>query len=321
MKFPILVSYAYARKDEKEFAAYAESPHIEVLLDCGAFTAKNSGQDIRLEDYCGFLDRWGKRLFRYLALDKVGDPAVTESNLKEMLRAGYKPVPVHVLGDDERRMDELFGISDYVALAGLRRPHKGHCPKEYIKAKMKWARGRDVHWLGYVKEDMFSTFRPYSCDSASWGAPKMWGKVHVYYGRGRWVHSVPFRERVKLLRNPEVMRVIEGLGFSPKELNDERHWRRNIKAGFGPETCLSEIVTADSWVRYVIDCYKRWGVKVFLATSLADDLYSLKGAIDRHADKLNLGHDPVRIVPQLAKRPGKGGVPAGSSPASVPCQG
>lgn len=308
MKFPILVSYAYARNSEKEFAEYAESPHIEVLLDCGAFTAKNSGKEIKLENYCTFLDKWKSKLFRYLALDKVGDPKVTETNLKEMLRMGYKPSPVHVLGDDQKRMDELFEISDYVALAGLRRPHKGACPKEYIKAKMKWARGRDVHWLGYVRENMFSTFRPYSCDSASWGAPKMWGKMHIYYGRGRWIRSTSFHERAKILKNAEVMDIINKLGFGAKELNDERHWRRNIKEGFGAEQCLPEIVTADSWVRYVIDCYKRYKVKVFLATSLADDIFSLKGAIDRHADKLNLGNDSVRRISQVASSTVRSGI-------------
>jgi len=210
VKFPVLVSYAYARKATARFAELANRPDVELLLDSGAFTAKNTGEDISLDEYCSFLDEWGPKLFRYLALDVVGNPEGTDRNLKEMLRNGYKPVPVHVLGDDQRRMDELFEYSDYVALAGLRRPHKGGAPKEYVAAKMKWAAGRDVHWLGYVREPMIAAFRPYSVDCASWTAGQMYGAARVYTGHGKWI-AAKFDTRSAILENKSAMALLSGM--------------------------------------------------------------------------------------------------------------
>jgi hypothetical protein len=289
MKFPILISYAYARQNQDSFAEAVASPNIDVLLDCGAFTAKNAGAEITLDDYCQFLDKWKSKLFAYLALDVVGDPAKTEWNLKEMLRNGYKPSPVHVLGDTEKKMDELFEISDYVALAGLRRPHKGQCPKEYVVEKMRWAKGRRVHWLGYVRENMFRSLAPYSCDSASWKSSLMFGGVKLYLGTGKWL-SCTYKTRHKAKRNRIAMNLISSLGFSIKQFDDPNCWRAAKKKGYSEFNNLSNIVTAHSWFRYVIDVRKQFGTRIFLASDSGSlqERASLYKAIESNADKLHL---------------------------------
>lgn len=318
MRFPILISYAYARIEsrEKELVEYLNSPHIDVLLDCGAFTAFNVGKEIRLEDYCKFLDKWGHRIFRYLALDKIGNPVETEANLREMLKNGYKPVPVHIRTDDERRMDELFELSDYVACGGLRRPHIGACPDPYLKAKMKWAKGRPVHWLGYIREQMFN-LRPYSCDSATWAASRMYGRTDCYIGRGNWVCADGYPDHEKFVRSPEAMKIFNSFGWTEKDIRNELLWRRNKKKGITPIHVLSEVISADSWVRYVIDVYNRWGIRLFLATVLADDLLTLKGAIDRHAHKLRLDIAPVRRLSPMDGRTGGGSLLKEQAPAPI----
>lgn len=281
MKFPVLVSYAYARKHRDEFAALANHPHVELLLDSGAFTAKNTGEDIRLADYCSFLDAWGGRLFRYLALDVVGEPSRTEANLREMLRAGYKPVPVHVLGDDQRRMDELFEMSDYVALAGLRRPKKGPSPKEYVAAKMRWAAGRPVHWLGYVREPMIAAFHPYSCDSATWLNATLYGLMSVYFGRGRW-KTYTRRTVQSFISDRRAPRIMGSMGYSVRQLLEDRVWK-------AANDCIPFAVAVDSWVRYVIDVMERFGTKIFLACSLQGrDVSHLLTAVGAHSHRLTL---------------------------------
>ena len=90
-KFPVLLSYAYARQKPEEFALFANNPHVEVLLDSGAFTALNSGEEIHLKDYMAFLEMWRDKLFGYLALDVLGDPVGTDVNLRVMRNAGFKP--------------------------------------------------------------------------------------------------------------------------------------------------------------------------------------------------------------------------------------
>lgn len=152
-KLPVLISYAYLRdKTDDVVRSLLARSDVEILLDCGAFTAANTGQDdIDLGDYMRWIDKWRAHLFGYIALDKVGDPVTTERNLRTMLANGFEPIPVHVLGDDERRMDELFDLTYWVALGGLRRPGRAHAPLSYVKSKMAWAKGRNVHWLGYTR--------------------------------------------------------------------------------------------------------------------------------------------------------------------------
>ena len=229
MRFPILISYAYAIKDPDSFKMFLDCPYIEILLDSGAFTAKTLGLEIKLSDYCTFLDEYGSRLFRYLALDVVGDPAATDVNLKEMIRAGYKPVPVHVLGDDQKRMDELFELSDYVALAGLLRPGRGHSHVSYVNQKMLWAAGRPVHWLGFVREELFGSLMPASCDSSSWMSALRYGNLAYYCGRGSWARtgSDGFNHR-SILRNANGLTTSYILKKANRLLFSQTGWRKSI---------------------------------------------------------------------------------------------
>jgi hypothetical protein len=80
-KFPLLVSYALVRDKPEALRMFLDHPGVELLLDSGAFTALNTGQEIRLDDYMKFLDKWQDKLFGYLALDKLGDPKQTDENL------------------------------------------------------------------------------------------------------------------------------------------------------------------------------------------------------------------------------------------------
>jgi 6-pyruvoyltetrahydropterin/6-carboxytetrahydropterin synthase len=187
-KLPLLISYAYLRSERPEnIERLLTHPFIELLLDSGAFTALNAGVEIKLDEYIQFCLKWKENLFGYMALDKLQDPATTTRNLHTMLEAGLKPIPVHVLGDDERRMDELFELSDWVALGGFRRPHRGPAPYTYIKKKMAWAKGRKVHWLGFTNKPVVEGFKPFSCDCSSWMAGAMYGRVAIYIGLGRWI--------------------------------------------------------------------------------------------------------------------------------------
>ena len=45
-----------------------------VFLDCGAFTAFNTGKPIALRDYIAFVQENGGQYHRIAALDVIGDP-------------------------------------------------------------------------------------------------------------------------------------------------------------------------------------------------------------------------------------------------------
>jgi len=275
-KIPVLTSYAYLRSTPESIVAeLIENPRFEILVDSGGFSAKNAGFEIDLDEYMAWLKRWGKHLFGYVALDKLGDPAASDVNLQKMLGAGLKPLPVHVWGDDQARMDQLFGWSDWVALGGLRRPMRGHAPKTYVKEKMRWASGRNVHWLGYTSEPMLRAFRPFSCDSSNFIAGQRWGRCSIYLGDGRWRDvSSPHGARTTHatlateLASPDVRRALELYNADASRFADPEHWRGAWKVG--DQTTRPSGVTIFSFVRYASDFMRRFGVRVFLAIGSAD---------------------------------------------------
>lgn len=270
-KVPVLVSYAFLRKQRNMRAPLMDAVaagKIELLLDSGAFTAKNLGEEISLDEYCGFLEEHKEHLHGYIALDVLQDPHGTEVNLKRMLERGLRPVPVHVFGDDEARMNELFGISPWVALGGLRRPHRGRAPLSYVKLKMQWAAGRDVHWLGYTVNETVRGFSPYSIDSASWASGAMWGRHEVYFGGGRWGFinggsRVAFDPRLLDGRNT---RWLARFGFDLNEMNEKKWWASNGKIG------------AASWIWYGADLRRICGTRVFLAVCTARHFLEILGS-------------------------------------------
>jgi hypothetical protein len=326
-KLTVLSSYAYLRDEPAAVERLFSSPGVETLLDCGAFTAKNAGAEIDLGDYIDFVTRHRGRLFGYIALDKIQDPKQTEINLRAMLAEGLEPIPVHVLGDDGRRMDELFELSRWVALGGLRRPQRGPAPYPYVKQKMAWARGRDVHWLGFTNKPMLEAFRPYSCDCSSWVAGAMYGRLQIYLGSGSWLtctREEALAGRVHL--REDVRRALHFYEIEIGDFLDERHWHNgNRKAELKASECVITQLPARSWVRYVIDFRRRFGTRFFLACH-GNQVPWLLEAFEIVRRKIvdennSVRDDGVRGLPQVGGCTGGGRVPAHTPPPRVPRQG
>lgn len=268
-KFPVLASYALARKSMREFERLAERDDVEILLDCGAFTALNAGHAIELSDYMSFLRQWGSRLFGYLALDVIGNPSATDRNLQIMLDAGLRPIPVHVRGDDARRMDQLFELSDWVACGGLRRPHTGHSSPSYVKQKMIWAQGRNVHWLGYTSSPMVQAFKPYSCDCSNWASGHRWGELCIYLGNLQWSNRGNLAAgALKTPFSQQEVAFFAEIGLSPADVRDTTRWR--VKKGVcSLGQMIPSCVTAYSWVKYAREVRETVGTRVFIAITFA----------------------------------------------------
>lgn len=281
-KFPLLISYEYLRKKSDDEIAYiVNNPNIELLLDSGAFSALNAGSEIKLDEYMKFLQQWKHKLFGYFALDKLGDPIQTETNLKIMLSEGLKPLPIHVRGDTGERMDELFGVSEWIGLGGFRRPHRGPAPKNYVMQKMLWAKGRKVHWLGYTNRTMIQTFTPYSCDCSNWASAAMWGFTVFYYGAGRWSTQY-WHENIPKVIPEEMENIIKLCGFTVKEFRDAKHWKRNAKTGITYGKFVSQIILIYSYIKYIRDIRAELGTRLFLAaTPNGDNIAAIFDWINR----------------------------------------
>jgi len=263
-KLAVLGSYAYLRKlPAEDLHSIITHPRVELLVDSGAFTAFNAGQTIELNEYMEFLRKWATDVFGYLALDKVQDPAATEVNLRIMLSEGFKPIPVHVLGDDEQRMDELFSMSSWVACAGLRRPHRGAAPPEYVKQKMAWAKGRNVHWLGYTSNAMIRAFKPYSVDCANYKQASISGSTSFYLGGGtmKVANMTQWLERSDVGKSShrQLRAAVAAVDFDPRILDFEQSWRSVSMKRVTMELSLRQ------WVLYQLDMRKHIGTRLFLA--------------------------------------------------------
>ena len=275
-RFPLLVSYAYLRgcdEDERDYLLnQARQDGFELLLDSGAFSVANTGHVISLAEYNAFLKRNSRAFFRYIALDVLGDPAATDRNLRVMLDEGLKPSPVHVSGDNGERMDELFELSDLVFFGGLKRALRGPCPKNYVVQKMRWAKGRNVHWLGYTQLPMVKALTPFSCDSSSWSSAQRYGKCSIYLGKGHW-KRVGAKERTQRL-SLQAAATVERFGYSMADWKNGDLWR----GGYDPKAKRSNMamdITAGSWIDYIMDVRARYGTRVFLACALARGELSL----------------------------------------------
>lgn len=261
-KFPLLISYAYLRDAQYTLDWLIEITReldVELFLDSGAFTAFNSGREIELDEYIGFLKEHHSMFFGYMQLDKLQDPAVSAANLREMKRAGLKPIPIHVFGDDQKRMDELFELSDVVALGGFRRPHRGAAPKNYVVEKMRWAAGRNVHWLGYTNLKMVQSLTPFSCDCSSFTQGVRYGNLSFYLGGGTW-KLVSRGEKAKEVVTSKMNELLESAGYSEADFYNDECWTGNN---------IGLKVNALSWIRYILDVRKRFGTRVFLASTLS----------------------------------------------------
>jgi hypothetical protein len=274
-KLNILVALPYCDRPFQELLS--NSPDVRFLLDSGAFTSWKKGTEITLDQYCTFLDGMKIKPWRYFMLDKIGDPVTTKANLKELNRRGYKPIPVFTRGEALHELEEMYQVSDVVALGGLVGTPGN---RGFVKGLQEVIRGRDSHWLGFVNHDFMSHFKPYSCDSSSWSAPlRFGGKLPLYIGNGLWknVAKLDFSTRPK----PWVWNAVEYMGEDPRALAFEKEWHNS-----GSGKNVLERLLYKGWVRYSMECEMRLGTKLFLAVASAAKRYTMS-LIEAHQFWLN----------------------------------
>lgn len=184
-------------------------------------------------------------------------------------------------------MDELFKMSDYVALGGLRLPKRTICPPSYVHQKMIWAKGRKVHWLGYSNLGLAQRFKPFSCDVVSWAAGHMWGRLDIYLGKGRWKKTTFKDLQKKDVRSldSDTILYLKSLGFEADQFLNKDYWHRNVRKGIPVHQNITIISNAFSHVGHARDVINRFGVKIFLACEPSNDdfdcIYACKKLLDR----------------------------------------
>lgn len=176
----LLVSYVYLEPFLKNQTRYC---YRDWVLDSGAFSAHNSGTEIKLQDY---IDKAKEllaidpTLTEVFALDVIGDWRASLKNTEEMWRQGVQAIPCWHAGEPE---DALRGIAkDYpkIALGGVAKTRAVAKKKiaEQVFARV-WP--KKIHGFGFGSEDMVMAFPWHSVDATNWEmGPCAFGRWNAY---------------------------------------------------------------------------------------------------------------------------------------------
>lgn len=246
---------------KKDLIALLDSSQSEIrfLLDSGAFTAWKAGNEIRVEEYCDFIESLPFKPWRYFTLDKIGDPEGSLKNYEFMLKRGLTPIPIFTRGEDPKMIDRYYETSDVVGLGGLVGTPGN---RGFVKAIMKVVGNRKCHWLGFNERNFIAHYKPYMCDSSSWAAAVRYASLKLYESNGRFIQV----SKSDFIKKPSsrILAAIDDYGMDKNLFGKTSEWRNS-----GRGDCALEIVTCRSWVKYQMDVGSKLGVNFFLACACA----------------------------------------------------
>lgn len=259
----ILVAYPYMSKSVIKILKDIHDElgdNFRFLLDSGAFTAYSSGKEIKLDDYCKFLDNLPFKPWNYFALDVIGNPEATMRNYEIMLSRGYKPAPVFTFGDDLSVIDEYYKTSDFIGIGGL----VGRPSNEMLIGLdkiLKKVNGRKAHLLGFTKVEYLKLLKPYSCDSSNWTGGARYGWSDLYLGGGKFKRIT----KKDFLKHPskEIINAVKRNSGDYKMLAKRQSWH-------GQNETFQ--LSANSWANFSIDCERNINTKVFIAGAVGSQI-------------------------------------------------
>lgn len=151
------------------------------FLDSGAFSAKNQGQIISLDEYADFLLKYKDQVDLYCGLDiipadssvksKQEGAAYTLWQQKELEKRGLRPVPCFHAGEPEEYLAHYVSHYDYIALGGMVDYELGewlnHIWTHYLLNSDGTAKVK-VHGFGMTSLSLMQKYPWESLDSTTW---------------------------------------------------------------------------------------------------------------------------------------------------------
>jgi hypothetical protein len=265
-KLNVLIAYPYFTDDMRAILHAQDPASFRLIVDSGAFTAWNTGQDITMEGYTGFLRslpaHWEQRAVQ---LDVYGNPQATYDNWRTMLDTGFRDVmPVFTRGETLERLDEFYSVVDYIMFGGIA---FGGENKNYIKWFCEQNKGRKAHWLGFVNIPFLQAYKPESVDSSSQTGAERYGTMAYYAGGGKLatLHMTDFQQRPP---QPFVDACVR-LGFTLPELKrlaNRDAWRGAVKTPNAESLWgFAAFVSYCHHVYRAVQVERNLGTKVYLA--------------------------------------------------------
>lgn len=261
----LLVAYPYVNKAVLSLVRERQK-EIRLLVDSGAFTAWKAKKEIKLDDYCRFIETLPVKPWRYFTLDVVGNPKETMVNYNLMLKRGFKPIPIFTRGEDSSVLDEYYKTSDVVGVGGLVKT-KGK--NGFVKGIMSKIGSRKVHWLGFINLAFLKYFKPYMCDSSTWSMGSRYGSFPFYPGHGLNPTQITRKTLSKQSKDLRFLARLDEYKINLKQLFDNSNWS-------GPNS-LPNYLAARSMRDFSDDVYKNLSTFLFLACSGSSDIKLLLG--------------------------------------------
>ena len=161
----LLVSYVYLAPFLKNRHRYA---YRDWVLDSGAFSAHNSGIEIKLQSYidrCKELMETDETLSEVFALDVIGDWRASIKNCEEMWRQGVEAIPCYHVGEPVAELKAMAKDYPKIALGGC----------VGFRQKLKFAEQcfarvwpKAIHGFGFGAEKDVMALPWHSVDATNW---------------------------------------------------------------------------------------------------------------------------------------------------------
>lgn len=273
-KLNILVAYPYMGPPAVTEFLIEYKDSIRFLLDSGAFTAWKSGNPIKLDDYCKFLDSLPIEPWRYFTLDEIGDPEKSYKNYQTLLKRGYKPMPIFTRGEDVLMIDEYYKTSDVLGIGGLVGT-KGN--RGFVKGIMQIIGDRKVHWLGFTNKEFLKYYKPYMCDSSALKTAERFGAVEVFNEKSsQWLklNKQDFRKRP----SDSICDLIRSYDMEPKDFAISEKWQ-------GGDS-VSANLSYRSHIRASLRYHEKLNVKYFLSAIAEAPEHSIKKLVSAYNGEL-----------------------------------
>ena len=245
-----------------------------VIMDCGAFSYNRKGIELSVEDYIEYLRNLSVPIWRYFALDVIGNSNATMDNLRKMYDAGLTPIPIWQRGMTRNQIDEMYEMSDLVAIGGVvGRPHL----LEWVLRKL-WPKGKKLHILGLGAPKRIFHYNPYSVDNSNF-AEYRWEKMGIYVGGNRWLTPISYGMKP----TKEHRRMIERCGFDSDLLKRRSVWYdyRHSNDGMPPLMPIPGSIGMIMWQLYALDLRARGLTRVFMAFCKGSDFVDSPIAMER----------------------------------------
>jgi hypothetical protein len=221
----ILVSFVYLRNSNRmldlwKFLLTRDPCSYRLLVDSGAYSVAHSGQEIYLEEYSQFLAKIPVEIpYRAIQLDVINFPERTLENYKRHLDLGEKVVPVLQPDASVAIREEIFSLSDLVAMAG------GPRRKTVLDEITEYAKIKKAHFLGVTHPNTVHATRSWSGDSVAWQNGARYGILQLWDAKIQNFRKFYFTKDMKDI--DQFTPLMVNMGLDRGEVLELNRWKKH----------------------------------------------------------------------------------------------